>query len=202
MKYVLGIFVIVLIAGGIFLGFNLGKKNTTSNTSGSGNASTTSDSGTTASTKSSTNAKVLDMRNKGLTKVTSDVYSQTGTTDLILSNNNIRTLPSEMGKMTSVVIFKVDHNILDGSLIGEIRQMSKLRQLDVSYNKMTGMPAEIGQLDNLETLNYSYNNISGLPNEVANLKNSLKEFNLTGNPLSQDQINKLKTSLPNTNIIF
>ena len=202
MKYVLGIFVIVLIAGGIFLGFNLGKKNTTSNTSGSGNASTTSDSGTTASTKSSTNAKVLDLSNKGLTKVTSDVYSQTGTTDLILSNNNIRTLPSEMGKMTSVVIFKIDHNILDGSLIGEIRQMSKLRQLDVSYNKMTGMPAEIGQLDNLETLNYSYNNISGLPNELANLKNSLKEFNLTGNPLSQDQINKLKTSLPNTNIIF
>ena len=202
MKYVLGIFVIVLIAGGIFLGFNLGKKNTTSNTSGSGDASTTSDSGTTASTKSSTNPKVLDLSNKGLTKVTPDVYSQTGTTDLILSNNNIRTLPSEMGKMTSVVIFKIDHNILDGSLIGEIRQMSKLRQLDVSYNKMTGMPAEIGQLDNLETLNYSYNNISGLPNELANLKNSLKEFNLTGNPLSQDQINKLKTSLPNTNIIF
>ena len=202
MKYVLGIFVIVLIAGGIFLGFNLGKKNTTSNTSGSGNASTTSDSGTTASTKSSTNAKVLDLSNKGLTKVTSDVYSQTGTTDLILSNNNIRTLPSEMGKMTSVVIFKIDHNILDGSLIGEIRQMSKLRQSDVSYNKMTGMPVEIGQLDNLETLNYSYNNISGLPNEVANLKNSLKEFNLTGNPLSQDQINKLKTSLPNTKVIF
>jgi Leucine-rich repeat (LRR) protein len=202
MKYAFGIFVIVLIVGGIFLGFNLGKKNTKSNTSGSGNASTTSDSGSTTTTKSSTNAKVLDLSNKGLTNVTSDVYGQTGTTDLILSNNNIRTLPSEMGKMTSVVIFKIDHNILDGSLIGEIRQMSKLRQLDVSYNKMTGMPAEIGQLDNLETLNYSYNNISGLPNELANLKNNLKEFNLTGNPLSQAQINKLKTSLPNTNIIF
>lgn len=67
---------------------------------------------------------------------------------------------------------------------------------------MTGMPAEIGQLTNVETLNYSYNNISGLPNELANLKNILKEFNLTGNPLSQDKINKLRTQLPNTNIIF
>jgi Leucine-rich repeat (LRR) protein len=198
MKYVLGIIVIVLIAGGIFLGFNLGKKDTNT----SGNTSTSSNGGTTGATKSSTNAKVLDLSNKGLTKVTSDVYSQTGTTDLILSSNNIRTLPSEMGKMTSVVIFKIDHNVLDGSLIGEIRQMSKLRQLDVSYNKMTGMPAEIGQLDNLESLNYSYNKISGLPNELANLKNNLKEFNLTGNPLSQGQINKLKSSLPNTNVIF
>ncbi len=104
--------------------------------------------------------------------------------------------------MTNLVIFKIDHNLLDGSLIGEIRQMAKLKVLDVSYNKMTGMPAEIGQLSNLETLNYSYNDITGLPNELANLKNNLKEFNLTGNPLSQDQISKLRASLPDTNIIF
>lgn len=179
------------------MGFNLGK----SDTSTSSNTSTSSGNGTTTE-KSSSNAKVLDLSNTGLTKVTSDVYNKTATTDLILSNNSIKTLPSEMGKMTSVVIFKIDHNILEGSLIGEIRQMSKLKHLDVSYNKMTGMPAEIGQLSQLETLNYSYNDITGLPNELADLKNNLKEFNLTGNPLSQAQITKLKTSLPNTNIIF
>jgi Leucine-rich repeat (LRR) protein len=137
-----------------------------------------------------------------MTKVSSDVYGATSTTDLLLSNNSIKTLPSEMGKMTNVVIFRIDHNSLEGSLIGEIRQMSKLRELDVSYNKMTGVPAEIGQLTNLETLNYSYNNIDGLPNELANLKNNLKEFDLSGNPLSQSAIDKLKSELPNTTIIF
>jgi len=166
------------------LGFNLGKN------------------GTTTSEKSSSSAKVLDLSNTGLTKVTSDVYGRTGTTDLILSNNSIQTLPSEMGKMTSVIIFKIDHNILEGSLIGEIRQMSKLKHLDVSYNSMTGMPAEIGQLSNLETLDYSHNNISGLPNELTNLKNGLKEFDLTGNPLSREKISNLKVSPPNTKIIF
>ena len=145
---------------------------------------------------------MLDLSNTGITKVDSSIYSKTDTTDLILSNNSIKTLPSEMGKMDNVVIFKIDHNLLDGSLIGEIRQMSKLKILDVSYNKMTGMPAEIGQLSNLETLNYSYNDITGLPNELANLKNNLKEFDLTGNPLSQDQISSLRASLPDTNIIF
>ncbi len=198
MKYFVGILVVILVAGGIFFGFNLGKNNDSSTSSNS----TSSDTSTSPSQSSSANAKVLDLSNQGLTKVTSDVYGKTATTDLILSNNSIQTLPSEMGKMINLIIFKVDHNILDGSLIGEIRQMSKLKQLDVSYNKMTGMPAEIGQLSNLETLNYSYNNITGLPNELSNLRNNLKEFNLTGNPLSQDKINKLETELPNTNIIF
>ena len=201
MKYLLGFLVILLIAGGVFLGFNIGKNNSDSTKTTS--TTTNADGTTTTNTPISTaNAKVLDLSNKGITKVDSSIYSKTDTTDLILSNNSIQTLPSEMGKMTNLVAFKIDHNLLDGSLIGEIRQMSKLKVLDVSYNKMTGMPAELGQLSNLETLNYSNNSITGLPNELSKLKNNLKEFNLSGNPLSQSQINSLKASLPNTNIIF
>lgn len=145
---------------------------------------------------------VLDLSNKGLTTVTADIYNKTDTSQLILSNNNIKTLPSQIGRMTNVVVFKIDHNKLDGSLVGEIRQMSRLKELDVSYNNMTGVPAEIGQLSNLTTLNYSYNNLTGLPNELGNLKNNLRQLNLTGNPLSQTTLSKLKSELPNTNIIF
>lgn len=103
--------------------------------------------------------------------------------------------------MTKLEELRIDHNRLDGSLIGEIRMMP-LIALDVSYNNMTGMPAEIGQLNKLQTLNYSYNKLTSLPNELSNLKNNLKEFNLTGNPISQDTLNKLKSELPNTTIIF
>jgi Leucine-rich repeat (LRR) protein len=163
--------------------------------------SSTGTSTTPAGSTQTKSANTLDLSSKGLTSVGPDIYNKTSTTTLILSNNNIQTLPSEMGKMTRLEVFKIDHNRLDGSLIGEIRKMP-LKSLDVSYNNMTGMPAEIGQLNKLETLNYSYNKITGLPNELANLKNTLKEFNLTGNPLSQDTLNKLKAQLPNTNIIF
>lgn len=186
MKYFVGLLIVLLVIGGVFLGFNLGKN----------------DNKSPSTPNSASNAKVLDLTNSGLTSVSANIYNQTDTTDLLLSNNSIQTLPSEMGKMTNLVVFKIDHNILDGSLIGEVRQMSKLKQLDVSYNKMTGMPAEIGQLSNLETLNYSYNKIDGLPNELSNLANNLRELNLTGNPLSQEKINKLKAELPDTNIIF
>lgn len=169
----------------------------------SDNTSTTSDgtTTTTTTTKQPKSSNTLDLNDKGLTVVGSDVYSKTNTTVLILSNNNIQTLPSEMGRMTKLEEFKIDHNRLDGSLIGEIRKMP-LKTLDVSYNNMTGMPAEIGQLNKLETLNYSYNKITGLPNELGNLKNNLKEFNLTGNPLSQSTLDKIKAALPNTNILF
>lgn len=175
MKYIIGSLITVLVLGGLYFFLN---------------------------TTDGSSPRVLDLSNTGLTKVTADIYGKTSTAELILSNNSLQTLPSEMGKMTNLVTLKLDHNRLDGSLIGEIRQMSKLKLLDVSYNQMTGMPAEIGQLSKLETLDYSHNSITGLPNELANLKNNLKEFNLTGNPLSTSAINQLKTALPTTNIIF
>lgn len=145
---------------------------------------------------------VLDLSNQGITVVTSAVYDKTNTTDLLLSNNSIKTLPSEMGRMNKLVVFKIDHNLLEGSLIGEIRQMSQLNQLDASYNKMTGVPAEIGQLSNLEVLNLSYNQITAFPNEIGNLQNNLKSLNVTGNKLSSDQITKLKSLLPKTDVIY
>jgi Leucine-rich repeat (LRR) protein len=185
---------IVLVLGlGSFIVYDKTKSDDVSTT-----ATTSTDGQSTTKTKAS---NTLDLNDKGITAVGPDIYGKTNTTTLILSNNSIQTLPSEMGKMTKLKVFKIDHNRLDGSLIGEIRMMP-LKTLDVSYNNMTGMPAEIGQLNKLETLNYSYNNITGLPNELSNLKNNLKEFNLTGNPLSQDTLNKIKAELPNTTIIF
>lgn len=145
---------------------------------------------------------MLDYSGKGLSAVDASIYSKTATTELILTNNNLKTLPSQMGRLTNLRVLKLNNNALEGSLIAEVRQMTKLKELDVSNNKMTGMPAELGQLRSLETLDYSNNQITGLPNELANLKGNLKTFNLSGNPLSEQQIAQLRTSLPTTNVIF
>lgn len=107
-----------------------------------------------------------------------------------------------MGKMTNLISLRLDYNLLEGALIGEIRQMSKLETIDTSYIQMTGVPAEIGQLKNLRSLNLSNNLIMNLPNELANIKANLKDLDLSGNPLSQEEINRLKQWLPNTNIVF
>lgn len=145
---------------------------------------------------------VLDLRERGLTSVGSDVYNKKNITELILSGNQLKSLPSEMGRMTDLTVLRLDHNALEGSLIAEIRHMSRLRVLDASANNMTGVPAEIGQLTRLESLDYSDNKITAFPNEIRNLKNNLKELKLTGNPIGQDEISRLKSDLPNTTIIF
>ena len=178
MKFILGLLVLIAVFAVGYLKFNQGL------------------------TVNTVTSILLDQSSKGISQITSSIYSNTDTTDLILSNNSIRSLPSQIGNMSKVVIFKMDHNLLEGSLAAEIRQMSQLKVLDASYNNMTGIPAEIGQLTKLQTLNLSNNNISSLPNELSNLKNNLKTFNLSGNPLTQSQINNLKATLPKTKIIF
>jgi Leucine-rich repeat (LRR) protein len=189
----IAILVVIVLALGGWLIYDRTKSYNTSSATYSNSGQSTS--------KANSTADVLDYSNKGLTSVGPDIYNQTAATTLILSNNNIKSLPSQMGKMIDLQVFKLDHNLMNGSLIAEVRLMP-LVTLDVSYNNMTGMPAEIGQLNKLQTLNYSYNHITGLPNELANLKNNLKTFNLTGNPLSQSAISNLRAKLPNTNIIF
>lgn len=178
MKYILGLLILISVVSVGYFKYNLG---------------------TTATTMTN---NLLDASSTGISQITSSIYGNVNTTDLILSNNSISSLPSQIGNMTKVIIFRIDHNNLQGSLAAEIRQMTQLKVLDASYNNMTGVPAEIGQLTKLQSLDLSNNKISNLPNELSNLKNNLKVLNLKGNPFTQAQISKLQSSLPKTTIIF
>jgi Leucine-rich repeat (LRR) protein len=81
-----------------------------------------------------------------------------------------------------------------GSLKGEIRLLNDLRELDISGNKFTGVPAEIGQLTKLEVLNLSNNPITGLPHEIGNLKN-LRTLDLRGTQYSAQDLVIIKQGL-------
>lgn len=104
----------------------------------------------------SATGKQLDLSGQGLTKVPENIFDQTGTEILDLS-----------------------HNSLTGALPAEIRHLTRLKALDLSDNKFTGVPAEIGQLADLEILDLSNNPITGLPYELGNLK-KLKLLDLRG----------------------
>lgn len=191
-KFLLVILVVAVIGLGGWLVYNKTKHPTTqTNSSSTASSQLTTQAG---------DAKVLNYAHHGLTSVGSDIYDQTDATQLILSNNNLSSLPSQMGDMDKLQVMRLEHNLLTGSLIAEIRKMP-LIALDVSYNNMTGVPAEIGQLSKLQTLNYSYNKITAFPKEIANIK-QLKTLNITGNPLSAGAVTQLKAELPNTTIVF
>ncbi len=129
------------------------------------------------STASSGQGSSLDYSNQGLAHFPKDALSRTDATSLNLSHNN-----------------------LTGALPAEIKNLSNLQTLDVSYNSMTGIPAEIGQMHDLKTLNYSYNQITGLPMELGNLT-QLQTLDLRGNPnVSQQDLAKIRAKLTNTDI--
>ncbi len=86
---------------------------------------------------------------------------------------------------------------LTGSLKGEIRFLTELKELNISGNKFTGLPAEVGQLSKLEVLNLSNNPFTGLPQELGNLKN-LRILDLRGTQYSTQDLTIIKQGLPST----
>ncbi len=90
---------------------------------------------------------------------------------------------------------------LTGSLKAEVRQLSALRELNLSGNNFTGLPAEVGQLSQLEILNLANNPLTGLPYELGNLHN-LKILDLRGTNYSQADLDVIRQSLPSTTDIL
>ena len=65
-----------------------------------------------------------------------------------------------------------------------IGKLSKLQTLDLSNNKITGLPADLWSLGSLKSLNLSSNQISGsLPNNIGNF-GLLERFDLSSNNFS------------------
>lgn len=117
---------------------------------------------------------ILDLSGQGLTEVPQYVFQRLGIEKLDVSNN-----------------------LLEGSLQAEVRHLSNLIELDLSYNSFTGVPAEVGQLSKLQVLNLSHNTLTGLPLELGNLQN-LKILDLRGNAYAKEDVVQIRAALPQT----
>jgi Leucine-rich repeat (LRR) protein len=119
---------------------------------------------------------ILDLSERGLTAIPSDVFAKTTLERLDLSNNQLIGAPQS-----------------------QIQKLIKLKELNLSGNNLTGLPAELGQLKQLETLNVSNNELTGLPMEIGNLT-QLRVFDISGNPFSARDLDEIAGKLPNTEI--
>ena len=88
---------------------------------------------------------------------------------LDLSGQNLTSVPKSVFEKVNLENLNLSHNALSGALQAEVRNLQNLKDLDLSSNNFTGVPAEIGQLKNLEVLNLSNNKLTGLPYELGNL---------------------------------
>lgn len=98
---------------------------------------------------------------------------------LSLPDNQLTTLPSEIGNLTQLSSLYLPGNKIT-SLPPEIRNLSRLSELFLDGNQLTTLPPEFGNLEQLDRLYLSNNLLTTLPQEFGNLSH-LDELYLDGN---------------------
>lgn len=148
--------------------------------------------------KSPTAPQEKSTENNSVTEETDDAILTKNKIDL--SGKNLTQTPMYIFDETNTEELNLSNNKLTGSLPSQIGNLKKLKILDLSNNNFTGVPAEIGHINSLEVLNLSNNNLTGLPNELGELSN-LKLLDLSGNNYSEQDLEEIRTRLPNSVII-
>ena len=107
--------------------------------------------------------------------------------ELYLDDKNLNgTLPPEIRYLTELTFLSISYNKnLTGPIPPELGTLTKLIRLDLTSNSLSGpIPPELGNLTQLLNLNLYRNNLSGpIPPELGNMQ-SLEELYLLENQLS------------------
>ena len=87
-----------------------------------------------------------------------------------LSNNELITIPTEIGNLVKLLELKLAENNLT-TIPLEIGKLVNLEVLNLGGNELTTLPTEIGFLLNLESLNIIRTNLTTIPQAICNLMN-------------------------------
>ena len=128
------------------------------------------------------NITELYLDNNNLSSLPKEIGLLTKLETLYLNNNNLSSLPKEIGLLTKLETLYLDNNNLS-SLPKEIGLLTKLRYLYLDNNNLSSLPKEIGDLSELETLYLNNNNFSNWPKEIG-LLTKLRYLYLDNNNLS------------------
>lgn len=132
----------------------------------------------------------LNLQNRGITTIPSQIKSLTAMTVLRLDTNSITALPPEIGKCKSLGRIQLDSNRLT-TLPADIDSLHSLSVLVLSHNLISSLPQSLWTCTALSELDLDYNQLDSLSPQVSNLvdlgKLSLNNNNLTTLPVSMQQ---------------
>jgi len=123
---------------------------------------------------------------------------------LDLRENKISSLPSTIGRLSSLTVFLISHNHLkelppgapdcQGDYFPEIGECADLVHLDVQHNELTALPDSIGKLSKLSRMGMRYNKLEELPASLAQCT-KFEEFIVESNQLTQLPVSLIQLSL-------
>ncbi|MGH1337056.1 MAG: leucine-rich repeat domain-containing protein [Aureispira sp.] len=137
---------------------------------------------------------------KKITKIPPYIFKDyTLIENLNLANNQIKTLPAGIGKLTNLKVINLSQNKLTkiNKAIGKLRE---LEELHLSYNNLKEIPAELGQLSNLKILMLDYISATDFPLGIIELPN-LEELTLTYSSYSPSPIDEAFFNLKTNKLI-
>nr|XP_006816024.1 PREDICTED: p53-induced protein with a death domain-like [Saccoglossus kowalevskii] len=102
--------------------------------------------------------------------------------ELVLANNQLKTLPEELANLQNLKILDVSHNALT-KFPSVVCNCLTLHGLSVADNKLKTIPANISRLQQLNHIDVSYNRIKSIPSELWTLR-QLKVVNMNNNLIS------------------
>ena len=102
--------------------------------------------------------------------------------ELNLGDNQLTSLPAEIGQLTSLRELNLRGNQLT-SLPAEIWRLTSLQVLGLARNQLTSLPADIGRLTSLRELFLQHNQLTSVPADIWQLT-SLRELWLNSNQLT------------------
>ena len=99
--------------------------------------------------------------------------------ELSLREKGLTKFPLDVLKYSKLRVLDLSFNKID-SIPKEICSLKQLQVLILSYGALSNIDSSIGGLKSLENLALLYNNISSVPDEIC-LLNKLRVLNLSGN---------------------
>ncbi|XP_046868888.1 leucine-rich repeat protein 1-like [Drosophila willistoni] len=115
----------------------------------------------------------LTIDNTQLVKLSYHICSLRNLTHLDVSNNKLRKLPVELGRLHLSKLVLHDNNLGemdDWSFLNGSKLRDSLRELDLSANDLTCLPLPVVKCHKLVNLNLNYNNLTHLPFAIRRLR--------------------------------